>query len=270
MDHLSSSQITLYLQCGLKYKYQYIDQLPKPFRSSALAFGSALHSALAWLHEQRMQGKNVSLEMLYKIFDADWFTQKVDAKIRFKDGEQEMGLGMLGKEMLALYLQEPQKKLMGAEVRFNVPLVDPSTGESLEMNLEGFLDLVEADGTIVEFKTSAAALSGSDLDGRLQFTAYSYAYEHLNRKPPKGIKIVNFVKAKKPRISVLETQRTKADYIGFIFVAREVLKAIKSGVFPPSPGYWCKECEYAPICPLWQRNAVKEQTEAVPALARKP
>jgi len=270
MDHLSSSQITLYLQCGLKYKYQYIENRPKPFRPSALAFGSALHSALAWLHEQRLKGKAVPLEMVYKIFDADWYTQKVDAEIRFKDGEQEMELGILGKEMLGLYLKEPQKKLMGAEVHFNVPLVDPFTGESLEMNLEGFLDLVEADGTIVEFKTSAAALSGSDLDGRLQFTAYSYAYEHLNRKPPKGIKVVNFVKAKKPRIAVAETRRTKADYVGFIFVAREVLKAIKSGVFPPSPGYWCKECEYANICPLWQRNGGKEVTETISATARKP
>jgi len=254
MDHLSSSQITLYLQCGLKYKYQYIDNLPKPFRPAALAFGSAFHSALAWLHEQRMRGNGVSLEMLYKIFDADWFTQKVDTEIRFKDGEQAMELGILGKEMLALYMREPQKKLQGCEVHFNVPLIDPVTGKSLEMDLEGFLDLVEADGTIVEFKTSAQSLSSSDLDGRLQFTAYSYAYEHLNRKPPRGIKIVNFVKAKKPRIAVVETKRTKADYIGFFFVVKEVLKGITSEVFFPRPGFWCKECEYAAICPLWQRK----------------
>jgi len=254
MDHLSSSQITLYLQCGLKYKYQYVENRPKPFRPSALAFGSALHSALDWLHKQRMNGNGVPLEMLYKIFDADWYSQKIDANIRFKENEQEMELAVLGKEFLALYMKEPQKKIAGAEVHFNVPLLDPASGESLGVNLEGFLDLVEADGTIVEFKTSAQTLSASDLDGRLQFTAYSYAYEHLNRKPPKGIKVVNFIKAKKPRIAVAETRRTKADYTGFIYVAREVLKAVKAEVFPPSPGFWCKECEYATICPLWQRK----------------
>lgn len=268
MDHLSSSQITLYLQCALKYKFQYVEGRPKPFRPSALAFGSALHSALDWLHKERMKGRPVSMEMLHKIYDADWFTQKVDAQIRFKDGEQEMVLGALGKELLTLYLEEPEKKIAGAEVHFNVPLADPFTGESLGMNLEGFLDLVEADGTVVEFKTSAAALSGSDIDGRLQFTAYSYAYEFLHRKPPKAIKVVNFVKAKKPRIAIAETRRTKADYGGFIHVAREVLRGIKAEVFPPNPSFWCKECEYAAICPLWQRGAAKKETEAIPATVR--
>ena len=270
MDHLSSNQITLYLQCGLKYKYQYVENRPKPFRPSALAFGSALHSALDWLHKQRMNGKQVSTDMVYRIFDADWYTQKIDANIRFKGEEQEMELAVLGKEFLALYLKEPQKKIAGAEVHFNVPLIDPATGESLEMNLEGFLDLVEADGTIVEFKTSATTLSSSDLDGRLQFTAYSYAYEHLNRKPPKGIKVVNFVKAKKPRIAVAETKRTKADHVGFILVAKEVLKAIKAGVFPPSPSYWCKECEYAAICPLWQRGKERSSKEVAAVNAMVP
>jgi len=254
VDHLSSSQITLYLQCALKYRYQYIDNLPKPFRSAALAFGSALHSALAWLHEERMHGNGVSLDALYRIFDADWYSQRTDVQIRYKDGEQEMELAVLGKSFLALYAQEPQKKVQGCEVPFTVPLVDPATGEALGMDLEGFLDLVETDGTIVEFKTSAQALNPSDIDSRLQLTAYSYAYELLHRRPPKGIKVVNFVKAKKPRIEIVETKRTKADYAGFFFVAREVLKGIRSEVFFPRLGFWCKECEYAAICPLWQRK----------------
>lgn len=254
MDHLSSSQITLYLQCGLKYKYQYLDHLPKPFKPAALAFGSALHSALEWLHKERMKGKAAPIETLHRIFDADWHFQKSEAAIRFKDDEQEMGLAVLGKEMLSLYLREPLKKLQGCEIPFTIPLADPDTGEDLKMDFEGYLDLVEADGTIVEFKTSAVPLSASDIGSRLQFTAYSYAYELLHRKPPRGIKIVNFIKSKKPRIAVMETKRTQADYAGFLFVAKEVLKGIASGVFFPRPGFWCKECEYAAVCPLWQRN----------------
>ena len=260
MDHLSSSQITLYLQCGLKYKFQYIENRPKPFRPAALAFGSALHSALEWLHKERIKGNGASLDMLYRIFDSDWYTQKLDTEIRFKTGEQDMELAVQGKEMLALYMREPQKKLQGCEISFTVPMVDPATGEALGIDLEGFLDLVEADGTIVEFKTSAVALSASDIDSRLQFTAYSYAYEFLHRKPPTGIKIVNFVKTKKPRIEVMETSRTKADYAGFFLVAKEVLKGITSEVFAPRLGFWCKECEYAAICPLWQGKSEDNQS----------
>ncbi len=76
IEHLSNSQISLYSQCSLKYKFQYIDEIPKPFKPSGLALGSAVHSALSWLNKQRMNGDNVSLERLYKIFDADWYMSR--------------------------------------------------------------------------------------------------------------------------------------------------------------------------------------------------
>ena len=263
MDHLSSSQITLYLQCGLKYKYQYIDMLPKPFRPSALAFGSVLHSALQWLHEERMKGKNVSLDLLYRIFDADWYTQKLSAKIRFKDGEQEIALIHLGKEFLGMYIKEKLNPTKGCEIPFTVPLFNPETGEDLGITLHGYLDRVEEDDTIVEYKTSAQTLGVDDLDSRIQFTAYSYAYSILHHKEPKSIKVVNFVKGKKPKLVISETKRTKADYKGFLLVATQVFLGIKSNLFMPRTGFWCKECEYANVCPMWNRQAITPATKQI-------
>jgi len=112
IDHLSSSQINLYLQCSLKYKFQYIDKIPRPFKPSGLALGSAIHSALAWLHRERMNGNRVTLKKLYKIFDSDWYSQKVDTEIRYKDGEEEMKLVVLAKEMLGLYFPKPYREII--------------------------------------------------------------------------------------------------------------------------------------------------------------
>lgn len=263
IDHLSSSQINLYLQCGLKYKYQYIDALPKSFRPSALVFGSALHSTLAWFHEQKMNQHGVTLEKLYQIFDADWYSQRVEADIHFKDGEKEMNLLNMGREMLTMYLQEEHKKAKGCEIPFTVPLMSPSNGEDLGIALEGYFDLIEEDGTIVEFKTSAIALSSSDIDTRIQLTAYSYAYQLLYRKPPQGLRVVDFVKAKKPKIVVIETKRNTNDHLGFLYTAQEVLHGIKSRVFVPRQGFWCKECEYADICPLWKNKVAIPKAESV-------
>jgi putative RecB family exonuclease len=252
MDHLSNSQINLYLLCSQKYKFQYIEKLPKPFKASALAFGSALHSALSWLHKDRMNGSHATLDRLYRIFDADWYSQRVDADVRFKEGEDDMKLALMGKEMLSLYFKEPPKKLKGTEVPFIVPLVNPSNGEILDVKLEGFFDLVEADDTIVEFKTSAQVLSLSDIDASMQLTAYGYAFEHLHGRMPKGFKLVNFVKNKKIRMEVTETTRGKSDLVGFFTVAEQVLKGIRSGVYIPHTGYWCKDCEYRAQCPIWK------------------
>jgi putative RecB family exonuclease len=265
MDHLSASQINLYLLCGLKYKYQYIDKLPKPFKPSALAFGSVMHSALSWIHDKRIKGEEVSLDMVYRIFESDWYVQKLDTEIRYKDYEQELILELLGKEMLDMYLQLPQKELKGSEVHFSVPLTDPLSKEKLPVNLEGFFDLIEADDTITEFKNTAVTMNQEDMNSHIQLTTYGYAFKALFQKPAKGFKVVNFVKKKKPKIEIFETQRNELHYQGFFFLAKSVLKGIETKIFTPRTGYWCKECEYASQCPLWlhlkEEKAVLALTE---------
>lgn len=251
LDHLSSSQINLYLQCSLKYKFQYIDSLPKPFKPSGLAFGSVIHSALSWFHKEKMNGNGVTLERLYKIFDADWYSQKADTEIHYKDGEAEMNLIFMAKEMLRQYLDLPHKKIMGSEVPFAVPIVNLSNGMKLSINLEGFIDLIEDDGTIVEFKTSNQSMNQNGTDDHLQLTAYSYAYEMFFQSPPKLLKVVNFVKIKKPKIIVFETKRGKSDYQRFFHLASKVLDGVKGKIFFPRQTFMCKDCEYDESCKEW-------------------
>jgi putative RecB family exonuclease len=251
MNHLSNSQINLYLQCSLKYKFQYVDELPKPFKSSGLAFGSAVHSALSWLNKQRMNGNSVSLERFYKIFDADWYSLKAENEIRYKAGEEEMKLTVLGKELLGLYFEEPYKKVKGTEIPFVVPIVNPQTGQRLGIDLEGIIDLIEEDDTITEFKTSAQIMDPKEVDTHLQLTIYSYAFEALTHRPPKLLRVIDFVKTKKPKLIPLETKRTKADYQRFFFLSGQVLKGIRSQVFFPRSGFWCKDCEYGEHCRNW-------------------
>lgn len=248
-DHLSSSQINLYLQCSLKYKFQYIDQIPKPFTSSGLAFGSVIHSAISWLHNERMAKNGVSLERLYRIFDADWYSQKVDTDIRYKNGESEMKLTVMAKDMLRMYYQEPVKEVKGTDVSFTVPLINLKTSEDLGINLEGFIDMIEEDDTIVEFKTSAQSMN--DIDGHLQLTAYSYAFEVLHQRPPKLLKLINFVKTKKPKMITLETKRDRSDYQRFFHIAGQVLKGIQTQIFFPRQSFMCKDCEYEGNCRAW-------------------
>lgn len=247
IDHLSVSQINLYLMCSLKYRFQYIDELPKTFKSSGLAFGSVMHSALEWFHKEMMKGKEIPLEALYKIFEVDWYAQKADAEIRFKEGEDEMRLSVLGKEFLTLYHNLPLRKIKGAEIFFhNLPL--GNNGDKLEVPLEGIIDLVEEDDTIVEFKTSARKIDAQTLKDQLQLTAYSYAYEMLFRKRPKSLKIINFIKTRTPKMVTLETTRGKEDYEKLFSMARDVLKGIKAGVFFPRQSFMCKDCEYGREC----------------------
>ncbi len=50
----------------------------RPFIPAGLAFGGALHSAIAWLNQKRMKANPVSLDCLYRVFEADWYAQKAE------------------------------------------------------------------------------------------------------------------------------------------------------------------------------------------------
>jgi putative RecB family exonuclease len=253
-DHLSASQINLYLLCSLKYRFQYLDELPKPFRPSALALGSSIHAALAWFHQQVQKGNGITLEKVWKIFEADWYAQRIDTKILYDGSQTEASLNVIGKELLRVYLERPEKRVKGAEVSFTIPLKRPANGEQLPVNLEGFIDLITADEAIVEFKTSGQAMSSFDVDNHLQLTAYSYAYEALFQRPATALRIVDLVKAKKPKMVVLESVRTKADHDRFFWLAKAVLQGIRSRVFIPRTGFWCRDCEYTQPCRAWKGN----------------
>lgn len=250
MDHLSSSQMNLYFQCSLKYKFQYIDRLPKPWKASGLVFGSAIHSAISWFHKSQLAGREVTLEKLQAIFTADWYGQKVESDVRFKETETEASQLLLGKEILALYYHQPRKPVKDTEIPFTVPLVRPGNGDRLDINLEGYIDLLEEDGTVVEFKTSIKAMDLKDLS--LQLTAYSYAYEMLHGKRPRSVRVVNFLKLKKPKMLALEVTNGSIDHDRFYYLAKEALKGIRTGLFFPRSGWWCSGCEYAKQCRSWQ------------------
>lgn len=250
MDHLSSSQISLYLQCSLKYKFQYVDQIPKTFKASGLVFGSAIHAALAWFHKTQLAGREVTLERLYRVFEADWYGQRVESEVRYKSGETETSLLLLGKEILGLYFKNPRQGVKGTEIPFTVPLSNPASGEDLGINLEGFIDLIEDGDTITEFKTSVKAMDIKDVG--MQLTAYSYAYEFLHQRPPKLLKLVNFIKTKKPRMLSLEMR--EGDHQRFFHLAREVFRGIQAGIFFPRQSFLCSGCEYVKYCVAWGRE----------------
>jgi putative RecB family exonuclease len=255
IDHLSASQVNLYLMCSLKYRFLYVDRLPKPFKSSGLAFGSVMHSSLDWFNQQRKQKRQVSLDTLYRVLQADWFCQKCEEVIHYKDGEDEQKLLLVAKELLGLYYHSPLNSLVDSEVSFRIPLVNPATGETLAVPLEGFIDLIESDDVLTEFKTSAKTMAADDLADMLQLTIYSYVYRMLYGREPQKLKVINFVKTRTAKMNVLEgAARKQDDYIWLYHLVSEVLKGIRAEVYFPRKSFLCTDCEYEIPCAAWRGN----------------
>jgi putative RecB family exonuclease len=254
-EAISVSQINLYLTCSLKYRFQYIDRLPRLVQSAGLVFGSAMHKALEWLHKERRDGRNPPLPEVLRVFDADWHAQLLDAEVIFPDDDSKEKLVHKGKELLSQYYHLPPKPVRDAEVYFQFPLVNPATGEALDVPLRGVIDLVNADDTIDEFKTAAKRFALDALPDNIQLTAYSYAFELLYGRPPRDLRLITFLRTKNPDIDVQTTGRDKRDYERLFNLGREMRKGVRAGVFIPNRGCWlCKDCEYDPDCREWAGN----------------
>jgi len=259
-DHISVSQMNLYRTCSLKYRFQYIDQLPRLVRPAGLVFGSTVHRALEWLNKARKAGGQPLLEDLLRVFEADWHAQGLDEEIRFPEDTSADQLLVKGKELLSAYYHAPAQPVQEAEFSFQVPLVNPATGEVLGVPLRGVMDLIEVDDVLVEFKTSQKRWAQSDLPDNVQLTAYSYAYELLFGRAPKQLRLVNLIRTKHPTIEMLTTGREQRDYERLFHLGKEVHRGIQASVFIPNRGCWlCKDCEYERDCQEWTGNEVQKE-----------
>jgi putative RecB family exonuclease len=257
-EALSASSVQLYLTCSLKWRFQYFDRLPRLSMSSSQAFGTSVHAALNWLHKARQGGGSPALVDVLRVFEADWYAQTQvlgSQEIRFEDPGDVPGLLHKGRELLSQYYHLPSGRVRASELSFTLPLVHPATGDVLDVPLRGFIDLVEEDDVIVEFKTAQKAPPLSDLPDNVQLTTYAYAYATLFGRPPKEIRKVALVRTKVAKIETQITGRAERDFAHLFHLGREVLNGIRSEVFIPNRGCWlCADCEYRQDCDEWTGN----------------
>ena len=111
-DHLSYSQISLYLECSLLYKLRYVEGEKGEGTPAALVFGSAIHKALAGFYTEVMDGELFSLAAFLGAFEEAWRDAVEEREIIYKEGEDFDSLLGLGKEMLKVFSRSvmPQRQ----------------------------------------------------------------------------------------------------------------------------------------------------------------
>src|SRR4029077_21116982 len=138
---ISISQVNAYLACPLKYRFQYVDKIPRPWRVAAMGFGSSVHAAVEWFHKDRLAGRSPELTQVLQVFDADWYAQNVEPLV-LSEKESKDSLAEKGHGMLQLYVESTNgTKPVAVEQFFEVDLADPETGEVLDLRLRGVIDL---------------------------------------------------------------------------------------------------------------------------------
>jgi putative RecB family exonuclease len=248
---ISVSQVNAYLGCPLKYRFQYVDKIPRPWRVAAMAFGSSVHAAVEWFHKERLADRTPEAEAVLKVFDADWYAQNTEPLV-FSEKESKDSLAEKGRAMLQLYVESTNGvKPVAIEQWFELDLADPETGEVLDVRLRGVIDLVEEGETLVDLKTAGRTLEAGGLERHLQLSTYALAHLLLHGSIPK-LRLDMLLKTAKPRLERHPTTRSVEDLGWTARLIREVSLAIETEHFFPNPSWRCTECEYFAHCQQWR------------------
>jgi CRISPR/Cas system-associated exonuclease Cas4 (RecB family) len=149
------------------------------------------------------------------------------------------------------------REIVAVEQPFTVPLVDQETGEVLERDVVGTLDLLERDAeglVIVDLKTAARKYTDLQVEASLQLSACSYAVGLLGWGDPDTARLRFDVltKTKEPELHRYWTTRDRAANGRVFRLVAEVLRAIEAEVFHPIVGWQCKDCPFRSQCWAWR------------------
>ena len=253
--YVSVSQVKTWLMCPRKYELKYIRGAAPEFVPVNLAFGSAFHEALAgYYNELKVSGIPLRRDLVLDVFRAAWAKAaegEVPLQAEDDDGADPGVMIDKGVSMLhAFYEQAGIPEVVAVEHGFAITLQDIDTGQPLEEQLVGTMDLLireEDRVVVVEHKTAARKYTEDQLRYDFQPTAYQIAA----RESGLGDVALRFqvvTKTKVPAVQVTNIYRDERDEQDFLRTAGGVLKAIDAGVSYPVRGWQCPGCPYESAC----------------------
>ncbi|MHB9019395.1 MAG: RecB family exonuclease [Minisyncoccota bacterium] len=256
-DHLSFSQVSMYMRCGKQYEYRYPRGL-KVAPAGVLITGSSYHVALQCNAESRMlQGEYMKPNDVQEVF-ADTFDQKVSSEPEGVDWEdrhpgfyKDKGVMLTG---LYAECEAPNWGPLAVEQYFEIPTAH-------EQSLIGYIDQIavrldEKGAYVQDHKfTGKTPASGKHF---LQLAVYQLASpalaELLGNVPIIGSQIHAAVHGlQKAAIKVSEYPvPSEAELASVQQIVDDTIRAIKAGIFPPTGlGTWTcnpKYCGYFHMC----------------------
>jgi putative RecB family exonuclease len=253
-DYLSWSALSTFRTCPLKYRFRYVDGLPEESVSSALVFGTGIHSAVEQHFQALLSGDpKPDLDALMFAYRSAWLPHDPDA-IQFGSSETRASLDALAARMLTAFLSSPaasvQGRVLGVEEEIRGMLVEGVP------DLYGRVDLLTEDSdslVITDIKTSRGKWSQEQVeDSGEQLLLYSHLASEISPGKKIATRFLVLTKTKEPvieeHVREVEPGNVKRTLAG----VERVWRAIESGVFYPAPStVGCAGCGYRTACRAW-------------------
>lgn len=253
--HLSASQVTAYMDCGLHYRFAKIDRIKPKSTSAEMLLGSAIHLVLADYYAAIREGMSFSITEMKESFTGHWQRLCREAiNLHYQTGKDDQVLLRGGLMLLeAFHRDHPGEDgmVMGIEEPFVLTI------PGIPIPVIGVYDLVLEDDhgvvIIVDHKTTAKSYSNAEIDKNFQMTLYHMAARangFANREIL--LRLDTLVKTKEPKFIQCYTTRSEMDELRAIQKIKAVWHGIQQGVFIPNDNSWkCSGCSYRSHCDQW-------------------
>jgi CRISPR/Cas system-associated exonuclease Cas4 (RecB family) len=250
---LSPTRIITALACPRKYKHRYVDGLEPARMPSALAFGRAVHAALAAAYAR--QNAPLDSDGVADAFGRH-FAFLDEQGITYKDRESYEDLDAKGRALVAKWHAEygeaeiPETKVIACETELSHD-IEPG------LAVHGHVDLIEErDGLlyICDHKTVASwGESDEVLYARsTQLTMYAYLCLKTYGRLADRLYITVLKKTKAPEVKRYFTERSAAEIAAFEDYARGVAALIRfhdeAGTYPRNYSRDCAWCGFNSLC----------------------
>jgi putative RecB family exonuclease len=252
--YVSWSSLSTFRQCPLKYKFRYIDGLPEESLSSALIFGSGIHSAVEQHFQAILSGApKPDLDALLFAYRSAWLPHDPDA-IQFGSKETRESLDDLATRMLTAFLTSPaasvQGRVLGVEEEIRGMLVEGVP------DLYGRVDLLTEDSdslVVTDIKTSRGKWSAEQVeDSGEQLLLYSHLASDISPDKKIAPRFLVLTKTREPVVEEHVREVAPGNVKRTLAGVERVWRAIESGVFYPAPSMMnCASCGYRAACRAW-------------------
>ena len=251
---ISESKYQTFRQCGLKYRYRYVERLPEPAEANteALHFGSYIHKVLE-------EGVNATTkDQLLKIAEETRGTYKITKKYTGKD--------VVCIENFLKFNSQLSESVSTEQV-FEVPIKD-------DITLNGIIDRVVkgTDGgyLVIDYKTSKREKSKVELYQDSQLKVYVYAISKLYNVTYDKIVAAHYYPLTNNLVTVQYAVPQINQHLRNIVDHVWKIRKAKKEDLKPSRNDFCNWCAYKGACPEYcTAGEVTKKVEELKSLKKK-